>query len=329
MTEPVPAPPPAPCPRHKSYVGPIILIVLGVLFLTGNLLPGFDPWRFIWLFWPLILILIGLGKIWDIHYARQHPDETNRPPISGTGIAWIIVLALFLSLAWHRSPAWDDPYGWSWSDRDGGARVHDTQAVEVQGAKSVSADLEMPAGQLTLTGGSPRLLDADFDYEKRQGNPVVDYDVSGDRGELSVKQRQRHSFFGNNGNNDWNLRFNDAVPTDLRVHMGAGQSNLRLSGMNVNALEIHMGAGELNLDLTGERKTSLQGNIHGGAGHATIRLPKNVGVRVEASAGIGAINASGFTRDGNAYVNDLYGKTPSTINLNIHGGVGDLDLVEE
>ena len=325
MTDP--APPPS-SPRHRSYVGPIILIVLGALFLIGNLSPGFDPWRLLWLFWPLILILIGLGKIWDIHYAHEHPGQTTRPPVSGTGVAGIIVLALFLTLAWHRSSVWDDPYGWSWSDRDGGAHIHDTQAVEVQGAKSVSADLEMPAGQLTLTGGSPRLLDADFDYERHEGKPVVDYDVSGDHGELSVKQRERHSFFGNN-DNDWSLRFNDAVPTDLRVRMGAGQSNLQLNGMNLSALEVQMGAGELNLDLTGERKTSLQGEIQGGAGRATIRLPKDVGVRVNASGGIGAINASGFTHDGGAYVNDLYGKTSSAINLTIHGGVGEVDLVQE
>ncbi len=329
MTDPAPPPTPPPGgPRHRSYVGPIILIVLGALFLTGDLFPGFDPWRFLALSWPLVLILIGLGKIWDIHYARQHPDQPSAPHVSGTGIAWIIVLVLFLMLAWHHSPVWDGPYGWFWPGRDWGAHVHDTQAVEIQGAKSVSADLEMPAGQLTLTGGSPRLLDADFDYEKGEREPTVDYDVSGDHGELSVRQRPRHSFFGDNGN-DWNLRFNDAVPTDLRVHMGAGQSDLRLNGMNLSALEVQMGAGKLNLDLTGERKTSFQGDIQGGAGHATIRLPKDVGVRVYASGGIGAINASGLARDGGAYVDNLYGKTPATISLNIHGRVGEIDLVEE
>ncbi|HEV3483246.1 MAG TPA: DUF5668 domain-containing protein, partial [Candidatus Acidoferrales bacterium] len=61
-----------PIRRHHSFVGPILLIVLGVLFLLLNLYPGFDPWPVIWRYWPLILIFIGLGKIWDSYYAREH-----------------------------------------------------------------------------------------------------------------------------------------------------------------------------------------------------------------------------------------------------------------
>jgi len=48
--------------------------------------------------------------------------------------------------------------------RGSGATVHDAQAIELQGAKSVNAEISMPAGELILTGGSSRLLDADFNY---------------------------------------------------------------------------------------------------------------------------------------------------------------------
>jgi len=325
MTEP--GAPPS-CWRHRSFVGPIILIVLGCLFLASNLVPGFDTWRVLFRFWPLILILVGLGQIWDNHYAHQHPGQPTAPGISGKGVALAIVIILFVLLAWHSGPFGVGPYGWFWPGRAWRAPVHDTQAVELQGAKSVSADLEMPAGELTVAGGSSRLLDADFDYDAGEGKPLVDYDVSGDRGQLSVRQHQRHTFFGNE-RNAWNLRLNNGVPTYLQVRVGAGRGDLRLNGMNLSGLEVHMGAGELNLDLAGERKTSFQGEIEGGAGRATIRLPKDVGVRVYASGGIGAINAPGFERDGGAYVNGVYGKTPATIDLTVHGGVGEIDLVEE
>ncbi|MBZ5696533.1 MAG: toast rack family protein [Acidobacteriia bacterium] len=319
-------------PRHRSFVGPILLIVLGCVFLAFTLYPNFDPWPILYRYWPLILILIGLGKIWDSYYAHQHPDRAVGPWISGTGLAWTILLLFFFFAAWHRGSMWHGPWGWhegrGWNNRAWAADVHDTQAVELQGAKSVRADLEMPAGVLTLAGGSSRLLDADFQYNAYEGKPRVDYIVSGDSGQLSVTQHQDRPHFGNDYN-EWNLHFNNGVPVDLRLQMGAGRSDMRLNGMSLSGLDVHMGAGELNLDLTGERKTSFQGDIEGGAGRATIRLPRDVGVRVYASGGISSINATGFRRDAGAYINDAYGKTSTTINLTVHGGVGEIDLIEE
>jgi hypothetical protein len=319
--------------RHGSFVGPIILIVLGGLFLLFNLYPDFNPWPVLFRFWPVILILIGLGKIWDSYYFRHHTEQGTAPPISGTGIAWILLLVFFIFAAWHGGNRWNDggwhgpwgPHGRTW-----GGEVHDTQAVELQGAKSVDMNFDIPAGELTLSGGSSHLMDADFRHYREQGKPTVDYSVSGERGLLRVAQDQNqwHTHFGTE-DNEWNMRVNNDVPVDLRVQMGAGHTELRLNGVNMKSLEVHMGAGQLDLDLTGERKINFEGTIEGGVGQATVRLPKGVGVHVDATGGIGSVDAGELKRDGGAYVNEAYGKTPTTIDLTIHGGVGQIRLIEE
>ncbi len=322
--------------RHGSFVGPIILIVLGSILLIWRIYPDLNPWPVLFRYWPLILILVGLGKIWDSYYLRQHPDQGVTPWISGTGIAWILLLVFFIFAAWH-SRGWQDygpghNWGWgpSWHGRTWGDLAHDTQAVELQGAKSVDMNLDIPAGELTLSGGSSHLMDADFRHYAEQGKPTVDYSVSGERGQLRVTQDENrwHTRFGNE-DNEWNMRVANEVPIDLRVQMGAGHTNLRLNSVIIKDLEVHMGAGQLDLDLTGVRKTSVNGTIEGGVGQATVRLPKNVGVHVEASGGIGSVDAQGLTRDGDAYVNEAYGKSPTTIELTIHGGVGEIRLIEE
>jgi hypothetical protein len=48
-------------------------------------------------------------------------------------------------------------------------------------------------------------------------------------------------------------------------------------------------------------------------------------VRVHATGGIGSINSGGLKRDGDEYVNDMYGKSPVT-RLDVSGGVGNIDL---
>jgi predicted membrane protein len=80
------------------------------------------------------------------------------------------------------------------------------------------------------------------------------------------------------------------------------------------------------VDLTGDWKNNVTARIRGGVGKATVRLPQDLGVRVHAEGGIGAINAHGFKRDGGAYVNDAYGKSDINLRVDVQGGVGEINL---
>lgn len=108
--------------------------------------------------------------------------------------------------------------------------------------------------------------------------------------------------------------------------MGAGQSDVKVGALSLTRLEMHMGAGQTIVDLTGDWKNDLDANIRGGVGNAIIRLPEDVGVLVHATGGIGSISAGGLTRRGDEYVNEMYGKSPVTLRLDISGGVGNIEL---
>jgi predicted membrane protein len=73
----------------------------------------------------------------------------------------------------------------------------------------------------------------------------------------------------------------------------------------------------------------LNAEIHGGVGEVTIRLPRNIGVQVEANGGIGSIEATGLRHNGDEYVNDAFGKSPITIHMTVKGGIGQINLIEE
>ena len=94
-------------------------------------------------------------------------------------------------------------------------------------------------------------------------------------------------------------------------------------------LNVYTGAGEVELDLIGQWDHDLDASIKGGVGEITVRLPSNVGVRVDASKGIGSIEAYGFTKEGGDYVNEAYGKSSVTLSIDIDAGIGEIRLETE
>jgi hypothetical protein len=315
--------------RKNSLVVPILLITLGALFLFRNWHPGFEVGRLLRDWWPLILIAVGLGKIWDSSRSRGPSGQASGGVALGSTIgvvAAVVVIVLLLGQYQksHRkfSSRSDE------SDR-GEFASHTDEVLELQGAKSVRAELKMGAGGLNIEGGSSHLLNSRFLFNRKWDSPRVNYHVNGDKGELEIVQDQNGSINFDAGNNNWDLTFNNDVPIQLHIEMGAGAGELKLRDMNVTELELHMGAGQLELDLTGPRKSDLDVTLKGGVGQATIRLPRDVAVRAHAAGGIGSIDAEGLKKDGSDYSNEMWGKTPHKITLDVQGGIGQIELVQD
>ena len=103
-TPPTPPPPPVIYTPRRSFAGPVILILLGILFLFGNL--GFLAWgRLGYLFaryWPLLIIVWGLVKLAEHYDAQRHG---YRPRGLGFGgvmlLVFLVLLGLGASSAWH------------------------------------------------------------------------------------------------------------------------------------------------------------------------------------------------------------------------------------
>jgi len=298
--------------KRNSIGGALVVIAVGIFFLILNLHPELDAWSIIARYWPVLLIAIGLGHMWDAWMDRQSSQTDGPRHHSGAPIAVLIILIVLGFAAWHG--------------RNSRPVQHETQSVSLQGAQSVTTNIDIPAGSLDIAGGASQLLNADFNYHESDGQPQVEYSVSGGHGDLSITQQNKMHLHMATSRNDWQLRFADNVPMDMNVQIGAGSSNLRLQGLGVKNLDVQAGVGQLNLDLTGPRKSDLHVDIHGGVGSAVLRLPKDVGVRVHASGGIGSVSPHGLTREGDDYVNDVLGKTPATIDVTIEGGIGSVSL---
>src|SRR5829696_3213041 len=133
-----------------------------------------------------------------------------------------------------------------------GKMQSESKSVDLKNAQTARAQLEMGAGELHITGGADQLMEGEFSYNVSEWKPKVSYDVSGDEGELIVKQGSSEgASLGGKARNEWDISFNDEVPTDLVVQMGAGESNLDLDSLALKGLDLQMGAGKTTVDLTG------------------------------------------------------------------------------
>ncbi len=202
----------------------------------------------------------------------------------------------------------------------------ESQSVKLGDAKSVDVNLKMGAGEMKVGGSAPNLLDADFAYNVPDWKPEVEYHVAGNRGTLTIEQPHGTGSGGHHTRYNWDIHLTDKVPLSISVEQGAGRTELNLSTLSLRTLEVQIGAGETIVDLTGDYKNDVVARIHGGVGKATVKLPRDVGVHVEARGGIGAINAHDLIKEGGAYVNDLYGKSPVTVRVEVEGGVGEINL---
>ncbi len=224
-----------------------------------------------------------------------------------------------------------------------------SETIELGSADSANVEINMGAGELEVSGGAADLLEATFTYNVSELNPsatfiggnllIEEEDVKGGLGTLL----DLHEF-----RNEWDLRFSDDVPLEMNIQLGAGRTNLSLGSLALASLDVdagagdvdldlsgsqaltqfdfQMGAGDITVDLTGDWQDDLDATVQGGLGEMTLRLPSEVGVRLEVNTGIGSVDTSGLSKNGNIYTNDAYDNSDVVLRLEIDGGVGQINL---
>ena len=202
-----------------------------------------------------------------------------------------------------------------------------TKTLPLGHEKSIDVEIKMGAGELRVAKGSSDLMNADFTYNVDAWKPEVRYDVTGDQGKLTIQQPSGRRGYRGRTRYEWDVRLNGGIPLAMNVNMGAGKANLILAGLNLNHLNLNVGAGEANIDLDGPWQHDVAASIHGGVGKLTLHLPVDIGVRAQVQGGLGAIHANGFTRRADAYTNSAYGKSKVNLNIDIQGGMGEVNLM--
>ena len=175
---------------------------------------------------------------------------------------------------------------------------YDSQTIELGDAEEVRVNLTIGAGELKVDNRAESLMEADLPTTSRVGHLKSTYTVEDNKGRLTVRQPQT-SDININGNikYEWDLRFSNGVPMDMRIDCGAGDHDLDFaelmltaSGCKVGAgnvkinltenpdlddMDFDIGAGNVEIDLDGVWENDVDVTIQGGVGRISLRLPKD------------------------------------------------------
>lgn len=201
----------------------------------------------------------------------------------------------------------------------------ETILVEKDKAKTLEVDIDLGVGEMNLTGGAKEWVEGKADYNIKKLAPQVNYDVSGDTGEVEIKHKGSTKLGISNIKNNWAIQLNDDIPMDLTVETGASLANLDLQGLQLEKLDIEAGVGDLTVNLGGDWKKSFKANIETGVGQTTVIVPSKVGVKLTTEKGIGLSNVEGLISKGKGvYVNEAYDKADVVLEIKSEIGVGDI-----
>jgi N-terminal domain of toast_rack, DUF2154 len=208
-----------------------------------------------------------------------------------------------------------------------GPLQNESISFPLKDAKKVKAQINMGVGNLDIQGGGEGLMEANFLYNSGLGEPKINYDINNGVGFLLVEQPSMKAVSDHdNLRNDWDFLLDSHVPMDLSVLLGVGVSDLRLGGMNLDNFAIQGGTGNITIDLIGINK-DLNATINAGISDLVLNLPSRTGVKVHIEKGLGMVEAeNGFKRIGESFVNEAYGISNATQNIEVKSGIGNVML---
>jgi hypothetical protein len=293
----------------RRLVLPLLLILIGVLFLIGNfgIFDRLALWRLGDL-WPLLLVLIGGLMVINRLLAPQVARLASLALV-----AILVVVAVAYVIAYPVT--------------GGGSQDFKGPIDSLQKATLV---LEFGATTVDVHAESlgDDLFQAHFEYSP--GEPTPTATMNRETGTVTLKQTPRFNPFAFSGarHDRVSVRLADRVPWRIQVSGGASQMTLDLSHGHVLGVEISGGASEMDLTLPAPQGT-VRVAISGGASQMRIRTASGVAARINVTGGLGSLETNGARQSGVgalSWETPGYGSATDRYDIQITGGASTVTL---
>ncbi|MFY9530961.1 MAG: DUF4097 family beta strand repeat-containing protein [Candidatus Acidiferrales bacterium] len=273
-----PATPPtnlsSPRRQRRSIFGGLLLISIGILFLLHEHLPELGIWHLFSRYWPLLLILWGLAKLFD-SLAADRAGESKPPLVTGGEMALVVALLLIvggmISVDWIHRKNPDFSWGEGWFSQ----KYSTTEELPVQPVKPGSEiHVSTDRGNITVYADESNDLriiayktataSSQYQAQKRAEQASVSIQsVAGGYEIQPIKTEQ--------GNGAVKVDLEVHIPKQASVTAKSDRGDINISdvsgGLNISTesgdIEIHGAGGDVTAELhRGDARVSeVKGNV--------------------------------------------------------------------
>lgn len=195
-------------------------------------------------------------------------------------------------------------------------------------------------GILTLSQSIKKDLDLPFPYKNRwnlklpSGIPLQLYiNTATYSGDINLTNLQIENFYLTTGASQTNIVFNQPNLIDLKnINIKTGASTIKMLGLaNANFDEINFtgGAGSYTFDFSGSLTKKSKVSINVGAAKIILKIPSSMGTKIIfRNFPASKLDVKGFVKiNDQTYVNTEYGKRDAELDIEIRGGLVDVDVI--
>ena len=303
----------------------IFLVFIGGIFLLEN----FDiidfSWRYVWRFWPVILILVGVNILFK--------NSKSQTGIIVTAVITVITLGLltYKGLEKHR----DNESKWSWNSSDDKNNDADSADVITDANYSEEFDTKYRFATLNIKGGaskfviqsaSDKLFEANLNQSKsRYYLKKTEVDSAVTLNFNSKGNRSEYSFNGDDFN-EINMMLNAQPLWNINLIMGAGEIDFDLVDYKTKNISLKGGAAAFKVKV-GNLYNDINVNAETGLAEIVIEVPETSGCRIKASTGLSSKDFKGFKKmKDDSYETSNYNEAPNKINISLKGGLSDFNV---
>lgn len=289
--------------REGGWVGSLLVIGLGTLFLLGNLgMLMLNGWELLTYLWPVLIIAVGL----DILIGRRSTW--------GAVVGLVLGLALIAGLLWFATNL--NPQGYS--------SVKLEQSLD--NAQQAELNFSATTGKFELESGAAaaNLLEGQIRYP-RGGQTQHSYVVENGTGQFNMESNSGSfgPFESTSGRMNFDLQINGATPAGLKLEMGVGEQSLDLRNTKVEQLDLKSGVGRIQLILPESGK--LQVTMENGVGETIIYISRDARVELNVDTGITGVEIpAGYERDGDRIYRS--GGGSADMNLTVQQAIGRIAI---